>query len=391
MVDCFPLSDAMKERLSFFKGLRVVVTGATGLIGSYVCKLLDESEAYVRAVAHRHRLDQPDEKDRRFHFNGPRFELAGADLLKFEDAREATCSPVDVVLSCAGLTGGVGLTKVDPISYVTLATTIALNTLHAAQAAGVPLFGFLSSTTVYPPWDLPVVERSAGFAIRPGEPSTHVPYEGDPSKPPWPAMEYYREPYPLYAGIGYAKRFLEQTCAYVSDRTKTKCAIVRPSGAYGRFDNFDEGTSHVVPGMIQRALKLKSGYAMRKDGACDTIFEPFTIWGDGQDVRDIVHAQDVALGLLLATAATGRGAIQPADPFNIASGSAISTKELAAAVLSAAGRVAEIVCDPSKPTALRTRRVSIKKAQRVLGYDPQIELDAGLHDVVQFLRETSPT
>lgn len=365
MVDCFPLSDAMKERLSFFKGLRVVVTGATGLIGSYVCKLLDESEAYVRAVAHRHRLDQPDEKDRRFHFNGPRFELAGADLLKFEDAREATCSPVDVVLSCAGLTGGVGLTRVDPISYVTLATTIALNTLHAAQATGVPLFGFLSSTTVYPPTENPVDEEFSGFCVRPGD-ST-----GEPDR------DFSREPYPLYAGIGYAKRFLEQTCAYVSDRTKTKCAVVRPSGAYGRFDNFDEGTSHVVPGMVQRALKLQPG-------------EPFTIWGDGQDVRDIVHAQDVALGLLLATAATGRGDVQPADPFNIASGEPVTTEELAEAVLSAAGRVAEIVCDPSKPTALRTRRVSIAKAQRVLGYDPQIELDAGLRDVVQFLRETSP-
>lgn len=358
--DPFPLSDSMKERLSFFKDKRVVVTGATGLIGRYVVGLLVGVGAKVTGVCHR----------RPPWSGGLDFDWKRQNLQNPSSARNAA-EDADVVLSCAGLTGGVGLTKVDPISYVTLATTIALNTLHAAQAAEVPLFGFLSSTTVYPPRDWPVGEERPGFCVRP--------QDGPLSELELSDREVLdTEPYPLYAGIGYAKRFLEQTCAYVSDRTKTKCAIVRPSGAYGRFDNFDEGTSHVVPGMIQRALKLRPG-------------EPFTLWGDGEDVRDIVHSQDVALGLLLATAATGRGDVQPADPFNIASGSAISTRELAAAVLSVTGNSnVEIVCDPSKPTALKTRRVSIEKAQRVLGYDPQIELDAGLRDVVQFLRETSP-
>jgi GDP-L-fucose synthase len=348
--DPFPLSEAMLRRLSFFKGLRVVVTGATGLIGSHVVSLLQDVDADVIMAC---RLSS----SLRSHQPLPEYDTA--DLLRYNDAFELLhrVEPVDVVLSCAGITGGVGLTQTDPISYVTLATTIALNTLHAAQAAGVALFGFLSSTTVYAPGVYPVDETYPGFAVRPAD------------MPP-----NYTEPYSLYAGIGYAKRFLEQTCAYVSDRTKTKCAIVRPSGAYGRYDNFDEATSHVIPGMIRRALRLYSD-------------EPFVIWGDGQDVRDVVHAQDVALGLLLATAATGQGHVPPAEPFNIASGRAVTTREFAAAVLTACGHPdVGVICDPSKPTALKTRRVSIVKAQRALGYDPQIELDAGLRDVVSFLK-----
>src|SRR5260370_8333018 len=85
------------------------------------------------------------------------------------------------------------------------------------------------------------------------------------------------------------------------EKTGIKIAIVRPSGAYGRYDNFDQSTSHVVPGLINRALALKPG-------------EPFEVWGDGLGVRDLIHAEDVARGFFLAISKSPNS-----DPINLAS------------------------------------------------------------------------
>lgn len=325
MTDPFPTA----TYVPFYKGRRVAVTGATGLIGSYVVKLLKESGAYVRAIFH-HRPHN--------EFTALADDLKPADLMHPVEAANALWG-CDTVMSCAGITGGIGIVKVDPISYVGPATVIMANTLHAAMEAKVERFGFLSSTTVYPATDQPVVEE-------------------DVEKGP---------PYKLYWGIGESKRFLEKLCRYYTEKTGIDTAIVRPSGAYGRFDNFDERTSHVVPGMINRALRSEK--------------DTFEVWGDGGDTRDFIHAQDVAMGLLLATVMGSE-----CGPFNIASGKGVTTMELAKTVLDATGSTAKIITDPSKPTALRTRLVDITKAKALLGFEPSISLEAGIRDTIAWRR-----
>jgi GDP-L-fucose synthase len=340
--------DGVKSELDWYRGKRVAVLGATGLIGSHCVKVLKESGAWVRAVWH---MRPPNEYTRladvvsRGSLNDPAQSydvFRGPDGVYGHDVyggkRPGNC--VDVVVSCAGITGGIGLTKVDPISYVGPATAMACNIIHACHLAKVRC-GFLSSTTVYTPREVPVVEYLAGSEF---------------------------DLYPAYRGIGQSKRFLEGLCRYYHETVGLEVAIVRPSGAYGRFDNFDEGTSHVVPGMINRAMRLKPG-------------EKFEVWGDGGDVRDLVHAEDVARGYLLAIAKK-----PDADPVNLASGVGITTGELARRVLEAVGSGAELEFRPDKPTALRKRLVSIEKARKELGYEPRVSLEAGLRDTVEWRR-----
>ena len=316
------------EGVDFYRGRRVVVTGATGLIGSYVVKLLKESGAWVRAIVYRR---EPNE------FTKLADEIRAHDLSGAYEVDRAVRDS-GIVLSCAVITGGIGIVATDPLSYVGPATAITINTLHAAAQAGCARFGYLSSTTVYPASEKPVVE-------------------GD---------ELAGKPYSLYRGIGESKRFLEKLCSYYHEKAAIACAVVRPSGAYGRFDSFHEGTSHVIPGMVNRALRTLA-------------HEPFEVWGDGEDVRDFVHAQDVAMGLLLAVKT-----VSDASQFNIASGVGITTRVLAEHVLHAVGRESRIVTNPQKPSALKVRLVSIEKARTLLGYRPTISLEAGLRDVVNW-------
>lgn len=345
MKDPFPT-----QPIEFYRGKAVTVTGASGLIGSYVVKVLKESGARVIALVHDRRPNE---------YTLMADEVAECDLLDSVDLNNhpdrqigfddsARCayprkSKVDAVIGCAGITGGVALPSQDPVSYVGPATAMVINTLHACHLAKVERFGFLSSTTVYAPSELPVKEGAEG-----------------------PLENLYE----LYSGIGQSKRFLEQLCAYYQRTTGIQCGVVRPSGAYGRFDQF--GTNgHVLPSLIQRAMALKPG-------------EDFILWGSGEDVRDFIHASDVARGLLLAVANA-----PASNPINIASGRGVTTRELAQTVLDAVGSDAKIVCDSSKPSALKTRLVDIEKARKLLGFEPQISLRDGIRDTVAWRRENA--
>lgn len=318
--------------LDFYAGKRVCVTGATGLIGSYAVKLLVEAGATVRAIAGSKPVGYLKAPNVRIYY--------ACDLMVPYEARIAV-DDNEVVINCAGITGGVNLPKLDPVGYVGPATSMVINVLHACIAAGVRRFGFLSSTTVYSPRDRECVEPDLG-----------------------------EEPYPLYRGICYSKRFLEQLCRYYHETTGIGMGIVRPSGAYGRFDNFNEDSSHVIPGMINRALTSDPS-------------TPFQIWGDGKDVRDFIHAEDVARGLLLAVAHE-----PTATPINIASGQGTTTAALARKVLNAAGqRDREIEFNPSKPSALRKRLVDITRARELLRFEPRISLADGLRDTIEWRKQ----
>jgi|SRR5579864_292423 len=337
--------------IPFYKGKLVSVPGATGLIGSWVVKILRESDAKVLGFLHKrpgNSLSALADRTIPVDFTSP------------EGARYA-CRGAEIVVNCAGITGGIGITKVDPVSYVGPATMLACNLIDACHREGVERMGFLSSTTVYAAQDGSVSEELLGD-----------------------------DPYKLYEGIGYSKRFLERLCRYYYERVGLKCAVVRPSGAYGRFDNFDESTSHVVPGMIQRSLKglgewraSPAGMSSAIEGSVEpgNAGETFEIWGDGEDVRDLIHAQDVAYGYLLAVAK-----VEDATPINLASGTGVTTRALAEHVLRSAGSAAQIVCNPEKPTALRSRLVNIDRAVGRLGFAPRISLAEGIADTVQWYR-----
>lgn len=316
--------------LSWYRGKRVAVTGATGLIGSYAVLALKQAGAWVRAITN----DRPATP-----MTMMADERMGLDLMIPGDA-ETAVENCEIVIGCAGITGGVNLPKIDPVGYVGPATVMVINTLQACKEMKVCRFGFLSSTTVYAPAEHALVEHEA---------ETLKPF------------------YPLYRGIGMSKLFLERLCLYYHETIGLGVGVVRPAGAYGRFDNFDEKSSHVIPGMIRRAMAST---------------KTFTVWGDGHDIRDFVHAEDVARGILLAVANRPE-----AVPYNIGSGHGITTRQLAEEVLRACGSTAELEFDESKPSALRIRRVDARAAKRDLGWEPKISLPEGLKDTVTWLRK----
>jgi GDP-L-fucose synthase len=145
-------------------------------------------------------------------------------------------------------------------------------------------------------------------------------------------------------------------------------AICRPTAVYGRHDDFDPRTSHVIPALIRRATEKEN---------------PFVVWGSGKEIRDFLHITDLVDGCLLLME---KHAI--CDPVNIGYGKTVTIKEIVEIILKATGHdSAKIEFDASKPTTIPVRMVDTRKASRILGFEPSVSLEDGLDDTVRWYME----
>src|SRR5258705_6582230 len=130
-----------------FKDKRVLVAGATGLIGSHLTRRLLAEGARVRATHWK----------REVPIKHPALETMRADLTKGEDCRKAV-RDMEWVFLCAASTSGAATIQATPMVHVTPNVLINSQMLEACYEAGVAKFQWLSSTVAYPPSDKPMKE-----------------------------------------------------------------------------------------------------------------------------------------------------------------------------------------------------------------------------------------
>jgi nucleoside-diphosphate-sugar epimerase len=173
------------------------------------------------------------------------------------------------------------------------------------------------------------------------------------------------EDHPLGALNPYAhsKILAEEAVAYFTGRDALAAAVVRPFNVYGP----GQDERFLIPSLIRQAL----------DPACDRIAVR-----DLRPRRDFLHVQDF-VALLVALVTSPRSGV-----FNAGSGRSVSIAELAAAIGAAAG--ADKPLDSTdEPRAHEVLDVvaDISRAHRELGWQPRVDLAAGLRDTVCWTRD----
>ncbi|WP_319582635.1 NAD(P)-dependent oxidoreductase [uncultured Pseudodesulfovibrio sp.] len=313
----------------FYKNVPVTVTGGTGFVGSHFAKALAEAGADVTVV--RHKRDMP------FDIEGVKF--VEADLCD----REQACKALEgarYVFHAAGAVSAAGTTTTNPTSAITENLVLTARTLEAASTAKVErCLIFSSGTTAYPLTDHPVTEDEMWGAPPPD----------------------------VYFGYGWMRRYLELLGQFTAQKGGVDIAICRPTAVYGRYDDFNLKTCHVVPALINRAVAGDS---------------PLEVWGTGDEMRDFLHITDLVRGCMLLL-------MKKADctPINIGYGSVVTIRDIAEIVMRAAGRSeADIKFDPDKPTTIAKRLVNTDKARELLGFEPAVTLEEGLTDVVRWFK-----
>lgn len=168
-----------------------------------------------------------------------------------------------------------------------------------------------------------------------------------------------------------------------------------PMGAYGvtklaiehhlRIEELQHGLSY-------RVLRLSNpfGQWQRPHGVQGVISvfahhalngEAVEVWGDGSVVRDFVHAADV--GAAFAAAALHAG---PSRTFNVGAGRGLSVNQIIAALEHLLGRPVLRRSLPGRAFDPPVNVLDIERARRELGWSPKVSFEAGLAEVVQWLK-----
>jgi len=303
----------------------VLVTGGTGLIGRPLVDLLLQAGANVRVAS----LD--DES------RCPKGAVFMRGNLMHWDFCQQVVKDMDYVFHLAGVKGSPAMTSKKPASFFVPIISFNTNMMEAAKQAGIERYLYTSSIGVYSP--------------------AEVFYEDD-------AWQTFPSENDRFAG--WAKRMGElQAEAYNIEYGWHNIAIVRPANVYGPYDNFDPNTAMVIPSLIKRAL----------DGE-----NPLTVWGDGSQIRDFIHARDVARGMSLALEnITGQ-------PVNLGSGIGITIRRIIEIIVSNLEIKPEVIWDTSKPSGDKKRLMDVSRA-KAIGFQPAISIEEGIKEVMDWYRE----
>lgn len=151
-----------------------------------------------------------------------------------------------------------------------------------------------------------------------------------------------------------------------------------------------------VHGLDTVALRYANVYGPRQDPHgeagvvaifCNRLLdgEPLTVYGDGKQTRDYVYVGDVARANVLAASATlpHAGGVD-SRAFNVGTSIETNVLELAGQLREVSGVEAVIEHAPARAGEQRRSAVRTTKAERVLGWQPQVSLAQGLAATYQW-------
>ena len=311
----------------FFKNKKVLIAGGAGFFGINLTKRFLELGANVRASLHE---TEPLWRD-------SSVEYVSCDLEKSGHCMRM-CEEVDFLVIAAANSSGAAIMEKTPLVHLTPNLIMNARLLEAAYAQNVDKTLFYSSNTVYPLTDHAVKETDVNF-------------------------EYFSK----YQIVGWMKRFSEIMCDMYSNHIKDpmKTVVVRPGNAYGPYDKFDPEKSKVIPALIRRAVNKEN---------------PFSVWGDGMDLKDFIYIDDLVDGTVLALEKLDGG-----DCVNIASGQTITIREIIKLILKSTGyNDANVEFDDSMPSMIPKRMIDISKAREILGFTPRTNISDGIEKTVRW-------
>ncbi|OEK06784.1 GDP-L-fucose synthase family protein [Roseivirga misakiensis] len=240
----------------------------------------------------------------------------------------------DYVFMAAAKVGGIMANNTFRADFLYENVTLTTNVIHSAYEAGCKKLLFLGSSCIYPK-----------FAAQPIQEDSLLTGELEPTN----------EPYALakIMGIKLCETYRDQYgCDFIS---------VMPTNLYGKGDNYNLKTSHVLPALIRKF------HEARAEGKPQV-----ELWGSGSPKREFLNAQDLADACIyIMNNYSDRARV------NVGVGEDLSIKELAEMVRDIVGYEGNIVWDISKPDGTPRKVLDVKRLH-AMGWKNKIGLREGI-------------
>lgn len=160
-----------------------------------------------------------------------------------------------------------------------------------------------------------------------------------------------------------AKRFTEAVTMAYRRYHKVDTRIVRIFNTYGPRMQLNDG--RVVPNFMKQAIRG----------------EDLTVYGDGNQTRSFCYVSDEVDGFLRLSKSS-----EPL-PVNIGNPNEFTILECAQLVIKVVESKSRIRYEPLPQDDPKQRRPDITKARQLLGWEPKIDLEAGLRLSLEYFRE----
>jgi UDP-glucose 4-epimerase len=299
-----------------------VVTGGAGFIGSHVVDLLLERGYAVRAIDN---FVGGHERNLARHAANSDFSLAQADICKLTPD-STIFSQAEIVFHFAGI-GDIVPSIENPLGYMDTNVQGTVRVLECARARTIEKFVYAASSSCY---GLASTPTSENHPIDPLYPYALSKYQGEQAALHW------------YATYGLPANSIRIFNAYGPR--------VRTTGAYG-----------AVFGVF-----LKQKFANK----------PFTVVGDGSQMRDFIHVKDVARAFLAAAESNWSGRI-----YNLGSSNPQSINRLVELL------GGDVVFVPKRPGEPDCTFADITKIRCELDWQPTVSFEAGVSEMIADIDE----
>ena len=300
---------------------KVVVTGGSGFLGSYVVDALEKRGCREIIV--------PRSRD---------YDLREASVIK----RLLSESAPSIIIHLAAQCGGIGANQKNGARFFYDNAIMGIQLMELARQSGIRKYVQVGTVCAYP-----------------GE--TLVPFKEDDL---WNGY-----PEPTNAPYGLAKKMLlVQAQAYRHDYPDFDVIYLLPANLYGPRDHFDLENSHVIPALIRKIHEAK-----------EAGNRPLEVWGTGKPSREFLYAADAAEGILLAAEKYSRP-----EPVNLGTGSSITIKDLVHLISELMGYKGEIVWNKSRPDGQMKRQLDTSRARIAFGFRARTTLRQGLETTIEW-------
>ena len=304
-------------------GKRIVVTGGSGFLGSFVVgKLKRRDWVSDIFVPRSHEYDLRDDE---------------AVMQLYHDAEP------NIVIHLAGVVGGIGANRANPAKFFYDNLMMGVQLIHHAYLGGAEKFVAIGTICAYPKF-------------------TPVPFSEENLWDGYP--EETNAPY------GLAKKMLLVQAQAYRQQYGFNAIYLLPVNLYGPGDNFDPESSHVIPALIKKCFD-----------AIENGDKQIVVWGDGSPTREFLYVEDCAEAIVLATERYDKP-----DPVNVGAGFEISIKDLMNLIARLTGFQGEIVWDTTKPNGQPRRCLDISRAERQFDFRAKTGFGEGLNRTIEWYR-----
>jgi len=317
----------------------ILITGGAGFIGSHlVDHLLAQGLWRVTVVDDFNDFYDPSIKleNVKTHRSNPNFELVEADIRDPAALRRAfTETNFECIVHLAAR-AGVRPSLKEPHLYLETNVNGTMNLLELARSSGTKQFIFGSSSSVY----------------------------GLNNKVPFSEDDPIFNPISPYAATKAAGELICHSYAHLYDM---RIVCLRFFTVYG--------------------ARQRPDLAIHKFAKLISAGKPIPVFGDGTTRRDYTYIDDIIAGV--------RAAIDyqqsKYEVINLGESRTVELRELISLLEDALGHRAEIDWQPSQPGDVPQTFADITKARRLLGYNPQTQIEEGIKRFVEWFRDGTRT